>query len=152
MSEEGKESKFSEYPEVVKFKGVGRVSLKDIHLIALSLVVLGIIFAVFAPPTGYLLLAIFILIAAGYDVLFIRKSQKPVEVSLYLQKDPVEAKYGEAKAGEIKAGTIVVNMDDPKELGFRPVSGGRFFVWVFASEDDARIVAKRLSMYLQVEN
>ncbi|MCL5068253.1 MAG: hypothetical protein M1368_07865, partial [Thaumarchaeota archaeon] len=104
MSED---SRFSEFPEVITFEGVGRASLKQIHIIALSLVILGVIFAILAPPGGYILLIIFILIAAGYDVLFIRKSQKPVRLSLHLRTDPVEATYDDARMGEIKSGTIV---------------------------------------------
>ncbi|MDG6995109.1 MAG: hypothetical protein JRN52_04225 [Nitrososphaerota archaeon] len=149
MSED---SRFSEFPEVITFEGVGRASLKQIHIIALSLVILGVIFAILAPPGGYILLIIFILIAAGYDVLFIRKSQKPVRLSLHLRTDPVEATYDDARMGEIKSGTIVTDMDNANELGFRPAPNKELLVWKFDSEEDAKAVAKRLSMYLQVES
>ncbi|MDG6999580.1 MAG: hypothetical protein JRN15_10740, partial [Nitrososphaerota archaeon] len=78
---------FSEYPEVVDFEGVGNNPLKHIHLIALSLVGLGVVFSILAPPGGYIALAIFILLSAGYDLFFLRRSQKPVTVTLYLRKD-----------------------------------------------------------------
>ncbi len=61
---------FSEYPEVVEFQGIGDVSLKQIHLIALSVVGLGVVFALLAPPGGYIALIFFILLAAGYDLVF----------------------------------------------------------------------------------
>ena len=152
MSEEEKNSRFSEFPEVVNFEGVGRASLKQIHLIALSVVALGLLFAVLAPPGGYILLIIFILIAAGYDMVFIRKSQRPVRLSLHLRTDPVEAMYEERRMGEIKSGTIVIDMENPDELGFRPAPNKDLLVWKFDSEENAKIVAKRLLMYLQVEN
>ena len=69
-----------------------------------------------------LLCAFFILLAAGYDIIFLRKSQKPVKVSLYLRKDPVEATYKDNKVGEIKNGTIVTDMDKPNEIGYRTLS------------------------------
>lgn len=152
VSEEEKNSRFSEFPEVVNFEGVGRASLKQIHLIALSVVALGLLFAVLAPPGGYILLIIFILIAAGYDMVFIRKSQRPVRLSLHLRTDPVEAMYEERRMGEIKSGTIVIDMENPDELGFRPAPNKDLLVWKFDSEENAKIVAKRLLMYLQVEN
>lgn len=142
---------FSDYPEVVEFKGVGNVSLLQIHLIALSLVALGVVFAYLAPPGGYFALGLFILIAAGYDIVFIRKSQNPVRISLYLRKDPVEATYKDKKIGQIKNGTIITDMDNPHELGFRPAPNRKILVWEFQSEDDARIVAKRLLEYIPRE-
>ena len=142
---------FSEYPEVVEFQGVGDVSLKQIHLIALSVVGLGIVFAVLAPPGGYIALGFFILLAAGYDIIFLKKSQKPVKISLYLRKDPVEATYQEKKLGQISNGTITTDMDNPNELGFRPSPKRNLLVWEFQSESDAKIVAKRLLEYLPKE-
>ena len=142
---------FSEYPEVVEFQGIGDISLRQIHLIALSVVGLGVAFAILAPPGGYIALGLFILLAAGYDMIFLRKSQKPVKISLYLRKDPVEAVYQEKKLGEISNGTIVTDMDNPNELGFRPAAKRKLLVWEFQSEDDARIVAKRLLEYLPNE-
>jgi len=143
---------FSEYPEVVEFQGVGNISMKQIHLIALSLVCLGVAFAILAPPGGYIALFLFILIAAGYDLIFLRKSLKPVNISLYLRNDPVEATFKDKKLGQIKSGTIVVDMDDPKELGFRPAPNGKLLVWEFRSEDEAKMVAKRLLEYLPEED
>jgi len=143
---------FSEYPEVVEFQGIGNISMKQIHLIALSLVCLGVAFAILAPPGGYIALFLFILIAAGYDMIFLRKSQKPVNISLHLRNDPVEATFKEKKLGQIKNGTIVTDLDDPKELGFRPAPSRKMLVWEFRSEDDARIVAKRLLEYLPKED
>jgi hypothetical protein len=142
---------FSEYPEVVEFQGIGNISLKQIHLIALSLVVLGVVFAILAPPGGYIALALFILLAAGYDMIFLRKSQKPVKISLYLRKDPVEATYQDKKLGQIKNGSIVTDMDNPNELGFRPAANRKLLVWEFQSENEARLVAKRLLEYLPKE-
>jgi hypothetical protein len=146
------ERDFSEYPEVVTFQGVGNVSLTHIHLIALSLVVLGVVFAVLAPPGGYIALVLFILIATGYDLIFLRKSQKPVNISLRLRKHPVEAMYQDKDLGEIKTGTIVTDMEKPSELGFRPTSKSKLLVWEFQSESDAKLVAKRLLEYLDRED
>ena len=42
-------------------------------------------------------------------------------------------------------------MDNPNELGFRPSPKRNLLVWEFQSEDDARIVAKRLLEYLPKE-
>lgn len=142
---------FSGYPEEVIFEGIGNVSLKQIHLIALSVVALGVVFAILAPPGGYIALIVFIMIATGYDLVFIRKSQTPVKVSLYLRKDPVEASYGEKALGQIKSGTIILGMDSPNELGFRPAPNRRVMVWKFETEEDAKIVAKRLVEYLPSE-
>lgn len=142
---------FSGYPEVVEFQGVGNTSLLQIHLIALSLVALGVVFAILAPPGGYIALALFILLAAGYDLIFLKKSQNPITISLYLRKNPVEATYKEKKIGQIENGTIISDMDNPNELGFRPAPNKKPLVWEFKSEDDAKIVAKRLLEYLPKE-
>jgi hypothetical protein len=141
----------SGYPEVVEFQGIGNISLRHIHLIALSLVALGIVFAVVAPPGGYIALGLFILIAAGYDLLFLRKSQKPVKISLYLRSDPVEATYQDKELGQISSGTIVTDMDSPRELGYRPTPKSKLLIWEFESEVDRDTVAKRLLEYLEKE-
>ena len=142
---------FSEYPEVVDFEGVGNNPLKHIHLIALSLVGLGVVFSILAPPGGYIALAIFILLAAGYDLFFLRRSQKPVTVTLYLRKDPVEATHQNKKLGSIESGSIISDMDDPRVLGFRATPKSRLVYWEFRSEEDAKMVSKRLLEYLQKE-
>jgi hypothetical protein len=141
----------SEYPEVISFKGIGNISLKEIHLIALSLIALGIVFAILAPPGGYIALGFFILLAAGYDMIFLRKSVKPIRISLYLRKDPVEATYQDKKIGQIKNGTIITDMERSNELGFRPAPNRKVLIWEFQSEDDARITARRLLEYLPLE-
>jgi hypothetical protein len=141
----------SKYPEVVEFEGVGNVALLHIHLISLSLVVLGIIFAILAPPGGYVALALFIVIAATYDIFFIRRSQKPVRVKLYLRTNPVEAKVGDNKIGEIKSGTLILDMDENNELGYRATPKRQISVWTFDSSMDAKIVAERLLEYLPAE-
>ena len=141
----------SQYPEVVEFQGIGDISLKHIHLISLSLVALGIAFAILAPPGGYIALGLFILIAAGYDLIFLRKSQKPVKISLYLRRNPVEATYQDKDIGAIKMGSIITDMDKPNELGFRPTPKSKLLVWEFDSESDAKLVAKRLLEYLPEE-
>lgn len=141
----------SEYPEVVEFQGVGNVSLLQIHLIASAVVILGIIFAILAPPGGYVALAFFIVLAAGYDLIFIRKSQKPVRISLHLRTDPVEATFRGNKIGEIKSGILVLDVDGPNELGYRSAPNRKVAIWTFDSEDDAKIVAKRLLEYLPKE-
>jgi hypothetical protein len=146
------ESRFSGFPEEITFTATGRTSLKDVHLIALSVVVVGFLFAIIAPPEGYILFAIFVLLAAGYDILFLRKSQKPLKVSLFLRTDPVEAQFSGSRIGEIRVGTIVTDMDEPNELGFRPEPGKKINIWHFETEEDARIVAKRLGMYLPFES
>jgi hypothetical protein len=140
-----------EYPEVVSFQGIGNVSLLQIHIIAASVVALGLIFAILAPPGGYIALALFILLATGYDLVFVRKSQKPVRVSLYLRTNPVEASYGERKIGEIKTGSLVLEMENPNEIGFRSAPNRKLAFWIFDSEADAKIVAKRLLEYLPKE-
>jgi hypothetical protein len=141
-----------EYPEVISFEGIGNASLLQIHIIAASVVALGIIFAILAPPGGYIALGFFVLLAAAYDLFFIRKSQKRVRVTLYLRTNPVEAAYGERKIGEIRSGSLVLDMDNPTELGFRPAPNRRLAVWRFDSEADAKIVAKRLLKYLPKED
>lgn len=142
----------SDYPDVVSFVGVGRASLKQIHLIAISLVVLGLIFAYLEPPQGIILLIIFIAIAAGYDMVFIRKSQRPVKISLYLKSNPVEAYYGDKKIGDIAFGAIETDMENPNELGYRPSPKKDMVTWVFDSPSDAQVVAKRLLKYLPRDN
>lgn len=146
-----KDKDLSSYPESVSFKGVGNISLRHIHLISLSVVVLGVVFAILAPPGGYIALLVFILIAAGYDIFFIRKSQEPVELTLYLRKDPVEAFYEERALGPIDKGVVVTDMDSPNELGFRAAPNRRLLIWEFESEDEAKMVAKRLLEYLPEE-
>lgn len=141
----------SGYPEVVEFEGVGNASLLHIHLISLSLVGLGIIFAILAPPGGYVALIIFIAIATVYDLIFIRKSQKPVRIKLFLQTDPVEAVLGDNKIGEIKSGTLVLGMEKGNELGYRAAPNRRVSIWLFDSPEDAKVTAKRLLEYLPVE-
>jgi hypothetical protein len=140
-----------EYPEVVSFEGVGNASLLQIHIIAASVVALGIVFAILAPPGGYIALLFFILLAAAYDMVFIRKSQKPVRVSLYLRTNPVEASYGERRIGEIKTGSLILDMDSANELGFRATPKRKIAIWTFDSEADAKIAAKRLLEYLPRE-
>ena len=142
----------SEYPEVVEFEGVGNISLLQIHLISLSLVALGVVFAYLAPPGGYIALAVFIVIATAYDLVFIRKSQKPVRVKLYLRSDPVQAALGENKIGEIKSGSLVLEMDRNNELGYRASPNRQLSIWTFDNPDDAKIVARRLMEYLPLES
>jgi len=139
---------YNSYPETVSFTGVGHASLKSIHLIAISLVALGVVFAIIAPPGGYILLAAFILLAAGYDIVFIRKSQNPVKLELQLRMNPVQATFNERLMGEIVSGTIETDMDSPNELGYRPAPNKDLRVWIFDSESDAKIAAKRLLEYL----
>jgi hypothetical protein len=139
---------YDAYPETVSFTGIGRASLKSIHLIAISLVALGVVFAILAPPGGYILLAIFILLAAGYDIVFIRKSQNPVRLDLQLRMNPVQATFNERLMGEITSGTIETDMDNANELGYRPAPNKELRVWIFDSESDAKIAAKRLLEYL----
>lgn len=145
------EKDLSQYPEVVEFRGVGNVSLLEVHLIAICVVALGVVFAVLAPPGGYAALVIFIIIAAGYDIFFIRKSQRPVTIKLHLRTDPVEAMMGDQKIGEIKSGTLILDMDNPNELGYRASPNRQISAWIFDSPDDAKIAAKRLLEYLPQE-
>ena len=142
----------SEYPEVIEFEGVGNVSLLQIHLIAIAVVALGVIFALLAPPGGFVALAIFIVIAAVYDLFFIRRSQRPVRVKLFLRTNPVQAEYGGNKIGEIKSGTLVTQMERENELGFRPAPNHTLSIWTFDSPEDARIVSQRLLEYLPREH
>jgi len=141
----------SQYPETVEFQGVGNVSLLEVHLIAISVVGLGVLFAVLVPPGGYVALVAFIIIAAAYDIFFLRKSQKPVTITLHLRTDPVEATMGEQKIGEIKSGSLILEMDSPNELGYRAAPNRRVSVWNFDSPEDAKIAAKRLLEYLPKE-
>jgi len=141
---------YNAYPETVSFTGVGHASLRTIHLIAIALVCLGVVFAIFSPPGGYIVLAVFILIAAGYDIVFIRKSQKPVRLTLHLRLNPVQATMADdgRLVGDITSGAIDMDMESPNELGFRPAKNKDLLVWTFDSESDARIAAKRLLEYL----
>jgi len=148
QSKQAKDPRYNAYPESVSFTGVGRASLKSIHIIAICLVALGVVFAILAPPGGSILLAIFILLAAGYDIVFIRNSQKPVRLELQLRTNPVQATLDERLMGEISSGTIETNMDSPNELGYRPAPNKDLRVWIFDSESDAKIAAKRLLEYL----
>lgn len=133
----------------MSFTGIGRASLKQIHAIALALVALGVVFAVLSPPGGYVLLAFFILIAAAYDMVFIRRSQKPVRVTLNLHTNPVEATMADGrKIGEIRTGAIEIDMDAPNELGYRPAPGKDLLVWEFDTPEDARAASRRLLEYL----
>jgi hypothetical protein len=141
----------SQYPEEVEFEGVGNTSLLQIHLISLSLVGLGIVFAYLAPPGGYVALVVFIAIAAGYDLIFIRKSQRPVRIKLFLRTNPVEATLNGNKIGEVKSGSLVLKMDSPRELGYRAAPNKQLSVWIFDSAQDAEITAKRLLEYLPAE-
>jgi hypothetical protein len=142
---------FSEFPEFVEFEGVGNSSLLQIHLIALAVVGLGIVFAILAPPGGYLALVIFIILGMLYDLFFIRRSQRPVRIKLFLRTDPVQASFGESKIGEIKSGTLVTEMERANELGYRAAPSRQLSVWIFDTPDDAKTVARRLSMYLPHE-
>ncbi len=136
---------------MVEFEGVGRASLLQIHLIALSVVILGVVFAIVAPPGGYVALVAFIIIGAAYDIIFIRKSQKPVRIKLYLRTDPVEAMLGDRKIGEITSGTLIVDMENDNELGYRAAPHRPVSAWVFDSPEDAKTVANRLLEYLSME-
>ena len=142
---------YSEYPEVVAFEGTGDISMLQHHLIALSLVALGVVFAILAPPGGYIALAIFILISAGYELFFLRKASKILTISLYLRSQPVRAMLGDFPLGEIAGGTIIEDMDSPLELGYRPTPNKKLKVWTFSSEEDAKLVARRLLEYLPRE-
>jgi len=141
----------SRYPEFVEFEGIGNISLLQIHLIAASVVILGVIFAILAPPGGYIALLVFIAIGAVYDIIFIRKSQTPVRVKLFLRTDPVKAAMGENNIGEIKSGTLILDMESENELGYRAAPNRRPSVWIFDSPEDAKIAAKRLMEYLPIE-
>lgn len=145
------EKDLSQFPEEVEFEGIGNASLLQIHLIAASAVVLGIIFAIIAPPGGYIALAVFVVIAAVYDLIFIRKSQRPVRIKLYLRTDPVEASLGDRKIGEIRSGTLILDMENDKELGYRAAPNRQISVWTFDSVEDAKTVARRLLEYLPRE-
>ncbi len=142
---------FSEFPEFVEFEGIGNSSLLHIHLIALAPVGLGIVFAILAPPGGYVALVIFIIIGLLYDLFFLRRSQRPVRVKLFLRTDPVQATFGESKIGEIKSGTLVTELESGNELGYRAAPNRQLSIWIFDSADDAKIAARRLSMYLPQE-
>ncbi len=141
----------SEFPESVEFEGIGNVSLLQIHLIALAVVALGVVFAVLAPPGGYIALVIFIIVALLYDLFFLRRSQRPVRVTLFLRTDPVQACFGENKIGEIKSGTLVTDMENENELGYRATPNRQLSVWVFDTPKDAKIAARRLLEYLPLE-
>ena len=151
QSEKATNPRYNMYPETISFTGIGHASLKSIHMIAGSLVVLGLVFAMFSPPGGYIVLGVFILVAAGYDIVFIRKSQKPVRLTLHLRRDPVQATMDERVIGDIVNGSIDTEMENPNELGYRPSPKKGLLVWTFDSESDARIVAKRLLEYLPRE-
>ncbi len=142
------EEKFSEFPETVRFTGIGNAPMRHIHLISLSLVLLGIVFAVVVPPLGLIILAGFIAIAGLYDAFFLRRTRRPVEITLHLRTDPVMATFGENPVGEIATGTLETEMDEPNQLGFRPAPNKQLMIWTFATQEEAKIVAKRLLLYL----
>ena len=141
----------ADYPEVVTFEGIGDIPMLQHHIIALSLVTLGVVFAIVAPPGGYVALAVFIVIATGYDLVFIGKSMKPVRISLFLRTTPVKAMLGDYPLGEIKTGTIIEDMGNPRELGYRPAPNKKVKVWTFDLEEDAKLVAQRMLEYLPRE-
>jgi hypothetical protein len=142
-------SELQEFPDVVNFVGVGNPSMKSAHLISIFVVAVGLLIAAVDYPIGLIVLVIFILIALGFEVFISKWSTRPVKVSLHLRKNPVEASQGMFSLGPITQGTIEINMEDPRELGYRPAQGKELLVWKFETIEDARTVAKRLLMYLQ---
>ena len=138
----------SEYPEKVEFSGIGYTSLLQVHISATLIVLVGVIIAVVAPPQGLFLLLAFLVFVLLVEMWMFRRSRKELRLTLYLRENPVEAFQGTYKVGTIDHGSIDPEMDNPNELGYRPVPKKDLIVWTFDSESDKQIVAKRLLEYL----
>jgi|GEM_PF-1615541 hypothetical protein len=143
------EGRFEEFPETVDFVGVGNPSMKSVHLISAFVLGVGALITFLDFPSGLLLLAIFIVIVLGFEMLILRRSTRPVKITLHLRKDPVEASQGMFSLGPITMGAINTDMESPNELGFRPAPGKEIRVWTFRTKEEAQIVAKRLLQYLK---
>ncbi|MDG7002171.1 MAG: hypothetical protein JRN15_23985 [Nitrososphaerota archaeon] len=138
----------SKYPESVSFSGIGYTSLKQVHISAFLIILVGIIIALYAPPGGFFLLIIFLLFVLVVEVWMMRRSQKQISMTLHLREDPVAAYQDKYKIGDIDKGSIEETMDNPNELGYRPAPNRSLITWTFESEEDKNIVAKRLLEYL----
>ncbi len=137
-----------EYPETVQFEGVVYSSLKQVHISAFLIILVGALVAYANPLVGFPLLIIFLILVMAIEAWMIRKSRKQLRLTLHLREDPVEATQGSYKVGAISTGSIDPDMDNPNELGFRPEPKRSLFTWTFDSVEDKEIVAKRLLEYL----
>jgi hypothetical protein len=137
-----------EYPETVQFEGVVYSSLKQVHISAFLIILVGALVAYANPLVGLPLLIVFLILVLGIEAWMIRKSRKQLRLTLHLREDPVEATQGSYRVGAISTGSLDTEMDNPNELGFRPEPKRSMFTWTFDSVEDKEIVAKRLLEYL----
>ncbi len=142
------DSSLSNYPETVQFTGVVFSSLKQVHISAFLIALVGVLVTIQNPFVGLPLLFAFLLLILGVEAWMIRKSRKQIRITLYLRENPVQALQGMERIGEISSGSIDPDMDEPNELGFRPAPKRSLIVWKFDSKEDKEIAAKRLLEYL----
>lgn len=138
----------SEYPETVEFSGIGYTPLLQVHISAALIILVGVIVAVVAPPAGLILLLVFLVFVLLIEAWMFRRSPKKLRLTLHLRQNPVEAFQGDYKVGSIEHGSIEPEMENPNQLGYRPAPKKDLIVWTFDSENDKRIVEKRLLEYL----
>jgi hypothetical protein len=142
----------SEYPETVEFEGVVYTSLKQVHISAFLIVIVGALVAYANPLIGFPLLIVFLVLVLGIEAWMIRKSRKQLRLTLHLREDPVEATQGSYRIGSIATGSIDPNMDSENELGFRPAPNRSMFTWTFDSVEDKRAATKRFLEYLPLDS
>jgi cbb3-type cytochrome oxidase subunit 3 len=136
------------YPESVQFEGVTYTSLKQVHISAFLIVLVGVLVAYANPLVGFPVLIAFLLLVLGVEAWMIRKSRKQLRITLHLRQNPVEATQGSYRIGTIASGSIDTDMENPNELGFRPAPNRNLIVWTFDSVEDKNVAAKRLLEYL----
>ncbi len=142
---------WSEYPETIEFSGIGYTPLLQVHISAFLIILVGVIIAVVLRPAGLILLLVFLVFVLLVEAWMFRRSPKKLRLTLHLRENPVEAFQGDYKVGIIDHGTVEPDMDNPNELGYRPTPKKELIVWTFDSENDKRIVEKRLLEYLSRE-
>jgi hypothetical protein len=137
-----------DYPETVQFEGVTYTSLKQVHISAFLIVLVGALVAFANPLVGFPILIAFLLLVLAVEAWMIRKSRKQLRITLHLRENPVEAMQGSYRVGSIASGSIDPEMDNPNELGFRPAPNRDLIVWTFDTIEDKNTAAKRLLEYL----
>lgn len=142
---------WAEYPETIEFSGIGYTPLLQVHISAFLIILVGVIIAVVVRPAGLILLLVFLVFVLLVEAWMFRRSPKKLRLTLHLRENPVEAFQGDYKVGSIDRGTVEPDMDNPNELGYRPTPKKELIVWTFDSENDKRIVEKRLLEYLSRE-
>ena len=136
------------YPEVVELRGTPNRNFWADHIISIIVIAAGVANAVINFPIGLLILVFFGIVTLIYELWVRKKAKKEYKVSLYLRMNPVQASSGSTPLGPLASGAIKTEMDDLKELGFRATPKSKIIVWKFGSDEDAKVVAKRLLEYL----